>query len=63
MRADKCKLPATNQWILDLSQLDTFQQSKERYTKIGQVLSCIANQIHFDIPLELTFNKSKYYLY
>ena len=47
MRVDKCKLPATHQWTVDLSQLETFQQSKGCHTRIGQVLICIAAQIHF----------------
>lgn len=36
-----------------------FQQSKECYTRIGQVLICIAAHIYLAIPLlvEFTFNK------
>lgn len=41
MKVDKCKLPATNQWTVDPSQLDRFQQSKGCHTRIGPVLICI----------------------
>lgn len=58
MRVDKYKLPATSQWTVDLSQPKTFQQSKGCHPRIGQVVICIAAQIHLEIPLELTFNKS-----
>ena len=61
MRADKCKLPAPHQWAVDPSQLETFQPSKGCYSRIAQVLTRTAAQIHFDIPLGFIFNIHTYF--